>query len=74
MIYCNFSLLNAKSSADVLNTILKNKSEWAYQWKMLFNPDLNKQAQKVIFLRKMTKSFHSQICLNNAIICTNLSG
>ena len=32
---------------------------------MLFNPDLNKQAQEVIFTRKMIKLSHSQISFNN---------
>ena len=32
---------------------------------MLFNPDQNKQAQEVIFSRKITKSSHLQICFNN---------
>ena len=32
---------------------------------MSFNPDLNKQAQEVIFSRKMTKSSHPQIFFNN---------
>ena len=32
---------------------------------MSFNPDLNKQAQEVIFSRKMTKSSHPQIPFTN---------
>ena len=32
---------------------------------MSFNPDLNKQAQEVIFSRKMTKSSHPQVFFNN---------
>ena len=32
---------------------------------MSFNPDLNKQAQEVIFLRKMTKSSHPQVFFND---------
>ena len=30
-------------SAKVLNDDLNKISEWAYKWKMLFNPDLTKQ-------------------------------
>ena len=33
-------------------------SEWAYQWKMSFNSDQNKQAKEIIFSRKITKSSH----------------
>ena len=40
-------------------------AEWPHQWKMSFNPDLNKQDQEVIFSSKMTKSSHSQVSFNN---------
>ena len=43
-------------SAKVLNDDLNKISEWAYKWKMLFNPDLTKQAQEVIFSRKNIKT------------------
>ena len=33
---------------------------------MSFNPDLNKQAQEVIFFRKLRKPFHAKIFYNNA--------
>ena len=32
-------------------------SEWAYQWKMSFNPDISKQPQEVIFSRKAVKAY-----------------
>ena len=32
-----------------LNSDLTRIKQWAFQWKMIFNPDFNKQAQKVIF-------------------------
>ena len=51
---------NTESSAYELNSNLKNKSEWAL-WKMLYNPNLNKQARKVIFSTIMAKSFYLQI-------------
>ena len=39
---------------------------------MSFNPDLNKQAQEVIFSRKLSKSFHPKIIFNNApVFCAN---
>ena len=42
-------------------------SQWAYQWKMQFNPDPNKQANEVIFSRKSDSAnvFHPPIKLNN---------
>ena len=45
-------------SAKVLNDDLNKISEWAYKWKILFNLDLTKQAQKVIFSRKNIKTGH----------------
>ena len=36
-------------TADDLNHDLNIISEWAFNWKMSFNPDLNKQAGEVIF-------------------------
>ena len=36
-------------SANELNNDLKKFSNWAFQWKMSFNPDPSKQAQEVIF-------------------------
>ena len=38
-------------SANELNCDLEKVSNWAYQWKMQFNPDPNKQANEVIFSR-----------------------
>ena len=39
-------------STNKLNDDLEKFSNWAYQWKMSFNPDKSKQAQEVIFFRK----------------------
>ena len=33
---------------DELNNDLQKVSDWAFQWKMQFNPDPNKQAEEVI--------------------------
>ena len=35
--------------------------DWVYQWKIKFNPDLSKQAQEIIFSRKVSKSFRPDI-------------
>ena len=34
--------------------------EWAYKWEISFNPDLNEQAQEVIFSRKLKKLSHQK--------------
>ena len=50
-------------SADQLDKDLKKISDWAYKWKMIFNPDLSKQAQ-VIFSRKTNKINHPTTTFN----------
>ena len=37
------------TSANDLNHDLKVTNQWAYQWKMEFNPDPNKQATELLF-------------------------
>ena len=46
-------------------------SDSAYKWKMTFNPDLSKRAQKVIFSRKTVKISHISLTFNTvATACT----
>ena len=49
-------------SAKELNSDLENISKWAFQWKMQFNPDPNKQANEVYFSKKNKKQFSSPCC------------
>ena len=57
-----FSVVNDKNTlAKELDNDLRKISNWAYQWKMYFNSDPLKQAQEVIFSRKMTKTNHPKI-------------
>ena len=44
------------TSVNGLNKNLQKVSEWTYQWKISFNPNQTKHAQKVIFPKKITKS------------------
>ena len=53
------------TSATHLNNDLRKISNWAFQWKMSFNPDPSKQAQEVIFSRKLQKISHPSIYFNN---------
>ena len=48
-----------------LNKDLKKINDWAFQWKMTFNPDRSKQAQEVIFSRKIKKVTHPPLLFNN---------
>ena len=53
------------SSANILNNDLLKINNWAYQWKMSFNPYPSKQAQEVIFSRKIKKPSHASLIFNN---------
>ena len=56
------------SSANKLNQDLNRINNWTFQWKMSFNPDPNKQAQKVIFSPDLQKSTHHTLSfINNTV-------
>ena len=51
-----FSVIHdSQTSANDLNKDLKMIQNWAFPWKMNFNPDSTEQAQEVIFSRKAKK-------------------
>ena len=56
------------TSANELNNDLKKVSDWAFQWKMIFNPDPSKQAQEVIFSRKLRNVSHPPLVFNDVNI------
>ena len=61
-----FSLIHdVDASSATLNNDLVKIQEWAYNWKMSFNPDRNKQAQEVIFSRKLRKVFHKNFSFSD---------
>ena len=49
-------VLDINKSVTELNTDLANISQWAYQWKIQFNPDPNKQTNEIIFSCKLVSS------------------
>ena len=55
-----------EAAATQSNSDLEIISQWAYQWKMQFNPDKNKQAIQVIFCQKRDKSAHPLIYFNRS--------
>ena len=64
-----FSVVNNPSiSANELNQDLKVISQWAYQWKMKFNPDLNKQATELLFSCKKNSPNHPSLFFNESIV------
>ena len=61
-----FTIVKDKQeSADILSNDLLTISKWAFNWKMLFNPDPKKPSQEVIFSRKKHFQIHPIINLNN---------
>ena len=57
-------------SAEVLNQDLRAVQDWAYQWKMSFNPDPTKQAEQVIVSTKASKVEHPAIYFNGSEVET----
>ena len=53
-------------SAIELNHDLDLITSWAYQWKMSFNPDVNKQAVEMLFSRKIKPVHHPKIYFNGS--------
>ena len=62
------TVYSTNKTADSLNNDLQKISDWAYKWKMSFNPDSTKQAQEVIFSRKLKKPLHPSIKFNNVSV------
>ena len=54
--------------ANNLNGDLKKINKLAFQWKMGFDPDDNKQAQEVIFSRKLNKLNYLSLNFNNTVV------
>ena len=61
-----FSIVhNVNTSTTNLSNDLSKTKNWAIQWKINFNPDPSKQAQEVIFSRKLQKINHNQVYFNH---------
>ena len=53
------------TSTIELHSDQKKIYEWAFQWKMTFNPDRSKQTQEIIFSRKLKKATHPPLLFSN---------
>ena len=51
-----------------LNDNLGKIRNWVFQWKMSFHPDVDKQAQEVIFSGKIKSTIHPPFVVNNNIV------
>ena len=59
-------------SATNLSPDLNTTTNWVCQWKMIFNPDLSKQGQEVIFSRKIKELLHPTFLFNNIPLSNSL--
>ena len=64
---------NIQSSAATLRNDLPVISNWAFQWKMFFNPDLATKAQEVIIRRKNKKLLQPCLSFNNISLKNSMS-
>ena len=55
-------------TAKDLNLDLNTIKNWAYQWKMSFNPDPSKQAVEILFSQKKPSVLHPPIYFNDNIV------
>ena len=59
-------VFDVNQSARVINSDLSKIEKWAFQWNMSFNPDPSKQAQEVIFSKKIKQPTHPDLIFNQA--------
>ena len=52
---------------------LRLKANWAFKWKMLFNPDPSKQAVEIIFFTKRITAKPSILTFNNGVVSSKES-
>ena len=55
-------------TANVLNIDLRKIREWTEQWKTVFNPDSTKQAQELVFSRKLHSPKHPDLYFNRLVV------
>ena len=64
-----FSIVNDPAiSANDLNRNLHIIQQWAYQWKMEYNPDPTKQAIEVLFPCKKSSPNQPQLIFNGIAV------
>ena len=58
-------------SANDLNHDLELICQWAYQWKMEFNPDPTKQATEMLFSHKISSPTHPELSFNGVRVSSS---
>ena len=66
MTHLCFQKIEKNNSNSQLNSDLAKISKWAFQWKMSFNPDPNKQAIEVRFSNKHDKENYQPLKFNSS--------
>ena len=56
---------DVNTTQQMLSDDLDSITNWAYQWKMKFNPDITKQAIEVVFSTKYNKESHPELTFND---------
>ena len=56
------------TTSNHLNHDLDIIYQWAYQWKMEFNPDPTKQANELLFSCKKSSPNHPQLMFNGTVV------
>ena len=56
---------NINKATNDLNNYLTKITKRAFQWKISFNPDISKQAHKIVFFHKRAIAFHPPLTFNN---------
>ena len=51
---------------ETLNEVLSKVSQWAHQWKMLFNRNSSKQAKEIVFSRKNRATNYGNVSIINS--------
>lgn len=52
------------TSTNILNQDLATITSWANQWKMVFNPDITKQAVEIVFTTRSNPTTYSDLSFN----------
>ena len=61
-------VINVFASNIDLNNDFKKINEWAFQWKINFNPDRTKQAQELIFFHIVQMTNHPSLFFNENVV------
>ena len=62
-----FQNTNSTATTDI-NSDLCKINDWAYEWKISFNPHPNEQTQKVFFSTKISEIDHSPLLFNQHLL------